>query len=91
MRADINYPLAAVASVRLTELEPGRKGRITADPAAQVPERLLDLGFVPGTEVAVVRRGALGDPVELELRGYRICVRRKDLSELRVLPLGAAP
>ena len=77
--------------VRLTDLEPGRKGRIAAGPASQVPERLLDLGFVPGTEVAVVRRGALGDPVELELRGYRICVRREDLGELRVLPLGLAP
>ena len=90
MRADINYAPALVAPVRLTELEPGQSGRIASEPAARLPERLLDLGFVPGTVVAVVRRGVLGDPVELELRGYRICVRREDLGELRVLPLGEA-
>jgi len=76
--------------VELTELEAGRSGRIAAESATKVPERLLDLGFVPGTEVAVVRRGALGDPIELELRGYRICVRREDLTGLRVLPLAVA-
>jgi ferrous iron transport protein A len=80
-----------VAPIELTQLEPGRSGRISADPVAEVPERLLDLGFVPGTEVAVVRRGVLGDPIEIELRGYRICVRREDLGGLRVVPLGVAP
>lgn len=51
--------------------------------------RLLDLGFVPGTVVHVVRRGPLGDPMELELRGYRICLRRHDLEGLCATPLEA--
>jgi Fe2+ transport system protein FeoA len=47
---------------------------------------MRELGFVPGTKVAVVRRGALGDPIEVELRGYRVCVRRADLAVIRVHP-----
>ena len=74
--------------VRLTELEPGRRGRLTAaDSGEPVPLRLRELGFVAGTEVSIVRRGPLGDPVEIELRGYRISVRGRDLEGLRVVPV----
>ena len=44
-----------------------------------------------GTEVSIVRRGALGDPIEVELRGYRISLRSSDLEGLRVVPLEARP
>ena len=57
--------------------------------------RLLELGFVEGTEVVLLRRGPLGDPLEIELRGYRICVRASDLCDLRARPrsggVGGAP
>jgi ferrous iron transport protein A len=77
-----------MAPVRLTELEPGRRGRLTAaDSGEAVPLRLRELGFVAGTEVSIVRRGPLGDPVEIELRGYRISVRGRDLEGLRVVPV----
>ncbi|HIF49875.1 MAG TPA: iron transporter, partial [Cytophagales bacterium] len=33
--------------------------------------RLLEMGLTPGVEVTVVGTAPLGDPVELELRGYR--------------------
>jgi Fe2+ transport system protein FeoA len=47
---------------------------------------MRELGFVPGTRVAVVRRGPFGDPIEVELRGYRVCVRYADLSVIQVHP-----
>ncbi len=71
----------------LCALEPGERAvvvGIDADPL--VAERLLDLGFVPGTQVAVVRRAPLGDPTEYELRGYRICLRRSEGARIRVEP-----
>jgi Fe2+ transport system protein FeoA len=52
---------------------------------------LADLGFVAGTELAVVRSAPLGDPVEVEIRGYRICLRRRDLRSLCVTPLCVTP
>jgi ferrous iron transport protein A len=70
----------------LADLEPGELGRLL--PAeGEAARRLRDLGFVAGTTIGVLRRGPLGDPIELELRGYRVCVRRADLSGLRVEPL----
>lgn len=62
--------------------------RVCAHPEAEpIPRRLLDLGFVPGTPVLVVRRAPLGDPLELELRGYRLCVRRTEAERICTRPL----
>jgi Fe2+ transport system protein FeoA len=71
--------------VELASLRPGEVGivaRVEADLA--IGRRLLDLGFVPETPVRVVRRAPLGDPVSYELRGYRICLRRRDAAHVLV-------
>ncbi len=74
----------------LADQAPGFRGRIvTVQSNGSVTWRLRELGFVPGTPVEVVRRGPLGDPVELELRGYRICLRRQDLVSLHVEAIAA--
>lgn len=52
-----------------------------------VTRRLLDLGFVPGTHVVVVRRAPLGDPTLYELRGTQLCLRRSEAERVQVRPL----
>jgi ferrous iron transport protein A len=54
------------------------------DPGREIPRRLQDLGFVPGTPLVIRRRAPLGDPVEIEIRGYRLCLRLAQLDTLRV-------
>lgn len=74
-----------MVTVPLSRLEPGQTGRICApEPGESIPLRLRDLGFVPGTLLLLRRRSPLGDPVELELRGYRICLRTEQLAAVRV-------
>jgi Fe2+ transport system protein FeoA len=71
----------------LSALRPGSRARVCAHPARRpTPARLADLGFVPGTPLEVVRVAPLGDPVEIELRGYRICLRREELLGVCVTP-----
>ena len=72
-------------SLPLVDLEVGQSGELVRDSEEDVPERLRELGFVPGTKVTLVRRGALGDPIELELRGFRMCLRRRDLDGMSVM------
>ena len=53
---------------RLSELKPGDKGiisRVTGD--RELRRRLLDMGLTRGTEITVIRRAPLGDPVEFLL------------------------
>lgn len=44
----------------------------------QLRKRILDLGLTCGVEVKLVRIAPLGDPVEIELRGYRLTVRKSE-------------
>ena len=46
--------------------------------------RLLEMGLTPGVEVTVVSTAPLGDPVELELRGYRLSIRRNEAARVVV-------
>jgi ferrous iron transport protein A len=75
----------------LAELPPGTRGRLCAHaPTGPISERLEEFGFVPGTALEVVRHAPFGDPVEIEIRGYRICLRRAELTGLCVVPADAA-
>jgi len=72
--------------IPLSDLLPGRRARLVPSPdGEEIPRRLQDLGFVPDTPLEVVRRAPLGDPVEIEIRGYRLCLRLEQLTALRVL------
>lgn len=46
--------------------------------------RLLELGFVPGTDLALVRRVGVGDVLEVELRHARISLRISEAEALEV-------
>lgn len=46
---------------------------------------LLHLGFVPGAEVRLVRTAPLGDPVEVEVAGARLAIRKDALSAVEVV------
>jgi ferrous iron transport protein A len=46
--------------------------------------RLLEMGFVPGTWVKLLKTAPLGDPLQLQLRGYHISLRRAEAATVRV-------
>ena len=46
--------------------------------------RLLEMGLTPGVEVTVVGTAPLGDPIEPELRGYRLSIRRNEAARVVV-------
>ena len=54
--------------------------------ARPVRRRLLELGLTPGTRIRVVGVSPLGDPLELEVRGSRLSIRKKDALNIQVTP-----
>ena len=46
--------------------------------------RLLEMGLTPGVAVRVVGRAPFGDPLELELRGYRLSIRRAEAARVAI-------
>ncbi len=82
---DTSGAAKARAPLALLELPVGRLARLAKPPpGSEIPSRLGDLGFVPGTELRIVRRAPLGDPVEIEIRGYRLCLRLEQIDGLVV-------
>ena len=52
--------------------------------APRLRGRLLEMGLVPGEEIVVRRAAPLGDPIELEVKGYRLSLRRAEAQEIIV-------
>ena len=55
--------------------------------ADELSVRLMEMGLSPGVEVTLVGVAPLGDPLELELRGYRLSVRRSEAARVQIDPL----
>ena len=47
--------------------------------------RIMDMGMTKGTEIYVRKVAPLGDPVELNVRGYELSVRKDDAAAIEVL------
>ena len=79
-------------SVPLSSLPPGSRATVI-DVDASTPEghRLLELGFLPETEIRVVRLAPLRDPIAFYLRGGQICLRRSEAALIRVLATDTEP
>ena len=72
----------------LASLQPGERGLICGFAQLdQFTQRLMQLGFVEGTEVKVLRRAPTGDPIEVELIGYALSLRREEASAIYIDPV----
>jgi ferrous iron transport protein A len=54
------------------------------DGVDDVAVRLMEMGLTPGVEIALIGAAPLGDPLELEVRGYRLSVRRSEAKRIEV-------
>jgi len=71
--------------VPLSSLAPGDRATVLGvDASTPEGQRLQELGFLPDTEIRVVRRAPLGDPIAFSLRGAQICLRRSEAARVRV-------
>lgn len=75
----------AAAERALDTLKSGERGTIAAlDCEPTIARRLMELGLVPGTEIVVVRRAPLGDPLEVSVRGVHLSLRRSEAHHIHV-------
>ncbi len=70
----------------LADLAVGTNGRVTGYSKGnkQYRKKLLAMGLIKGTEFLVHRVAPMGDPVEIELRGFSLSVRKSEASALLV-------
>lgn len=72
----------------LDSIPQGRSARIVdvvGDDAIAV--RLMEMGLIEGEAIEVLGVAPLGDPVEYEIRGYRLSLRVTEARRVEVEPL----
>ncbi len=70
----------------LSELAIGQSAKIKAIAGDdEIAIRLLEMGLTPGVSVLILGTAPMGDPLELEVRGYRLSVRRVEAARIEVL------
>ena len=42
------------------------------------------MGLIPKTEVEIIKVSPMGDPIELEIRGYSLTIRKEDAAKIEV-------
>ncbi len=69
----------------LDDLRAGEKGRVVRLLAnGPFKKRLLEMGFVAGTEIKVVKYAPLRDPVEYMVKGYHVSLRHEEAAQIIV-------
>lgn len=70
----------------LDELGAGLAARVkSVRGSGPVARRLLEMGFVPGAPVRVIKAAPLGDPLEVRVRNYHLALRRSEAQTVSVV------
>ena len=74
--------------MNLSQLAVGSAGIVTSiGGEGALRQHILDMGVIPGQKIEVVKLAPLGDPMELEIRGYSLTMRLADAENIEIEPL----
>lgn len=71
--------------MKLNTIKSGQKAKITKlNTSGKLLHKLLDMGFVNGTHIEVIREAPLFDPMELKIHNYLISLRKSEAGLIEV-------
>jgi ferrous iron transport protein A len=69
----------------LRDVKPGETvGVVKVHGQGAVKRRIMDMGITRGTEILVRKAAPLGDPVEINVRGSELSLRKADIDIIEV-------
>lgn len=67
----------------LSTFSKGQSGKvIRLDAEGKIRRRLFDMGVTPGTFIELRKTAPLGDPIEVNIRGYELSLRKEEASKV---------
>lgn len=71
---------------KLSELNIGEKGTVISlnIQNKEIRRHLLDMGITRGTVIEIKKIAPMGDPIDIKLRDYELCIRKEDLKQIEV-------
>lgn len=70
----------------LSDLKIGQRAKVLKlnETNKEIRRHLLDMGITIGTLVTVKKIAPMGDPIDIKLRDYELCICKADLSKIEV-------
>lgn len=70
----------------LSSLSVGQKAKVLQlkEENKAIRRHLLDMGITKGVEITIKKVAPMGDPIDIQLRDYELCIRKEDLSKIEV-------
>lgn len=70
----------------MSDLKVGQRARVLKlnETNKAIKRHLLDMGVTRGTEVKIKKVAPMGDPIDISLRDYELCICKNDLSKIEV-------
>jgi ferrous iron transport protein A len=53
-------------------------------PESRIRRRIMDMGITKGTEIVVEGKAPMGDPIEIQVRGYNLSLRKNEAKDVIV-------
>ena len=73
------------STLKLSQLPVGARATIREFPGhGPAFLRLHEMGVLPGTAISLVRTAPLGDPLEVQVRGYNLTLRKSEAEHVVV-------
>ena len=73
--------------MHISELKKGEKAKIINVNISDniLKRKMLEMGLTKNIVICIKKIAPFNDPISIEVRGYELCLRRKDLSNIEVL------
>lgn len=71
---------------KLSELQVGQRAKVLKlnEENKAIRRHLLDMGITRGVQITIKKLAPMGDPIDISLRDYELCIRKEDLSKIEV-------
>jgi len=72
--------------MKLDELKVGDRAKVIKLNVAnkEIRRHLLDMGVTRGVIVTIKKIAPMGDPIDLQLRDYELCISKSELDQIEV-------
>jgi ferrous iron transport protein A len=69
----------------LKDLKPGQSGKVIGiGEKGPMRRRIMDMGVTPGATIKVIKVAPLGDPIEVNIRGYELSLRKDEAEQIEI-------
>ena len=75
----------ALTTVKLKDLKPGQKGKVLKiNTRGETGKRIVEMGVTTGAVVELERVAALGNPIDIKVKGYHLSLRKEEAERIEI-------